>query len=90
MKWGLKGGISIDTDSGPVGYVLWCCGSRSQDFFIFIQIGSGHTVYVSDIDVRVKEQPSCEEMPTMILKNGPTGIYGKITKAEQCPAKLWP
>ena len=61
-----------------------------KTFFIFIQIGSGHTVYVSDIDVRVKEQPSCEEMPTMILKNGPTGIYGKITKAEQCPAKLWP
>ena len=25
-------------------YVLWCCGSRSQDFFTFIQIGSGHTV----------------------------------------------
>ena len=44
MKWGLKGGISIDTDSGPHGYVLWCCGSRSQDFFTFIQIGSGHTV----------------------------------------------
>ena len=40
MKWCLKGGISIDTDSGP----LWCCGSRSQDFFTFIQIGSWHTV----------------------------------------------
>ena len=33
-------GISINTDSGPLGYVLWCCGSRSQDFFTFIQIGS--------------------------------------------------
>ena len=44
MKWGLKGGISIDTDSGPLGYVLWCCGSRSQDFFTFIQIGPGHTM----------------------------------------------
>ena len=44
MKWVLKGGISIDTDSGPLGYVLWCCGSRGQDFFIFIQFGSGHTV----------------------------------------------
>ena len=44
MKWGLKGGISINTDSGPLGYVLWCCGNRSQDFFTFIQIGSGHTV----------------------------------------------
>ena len=26
MKWGLKGGISIDADSGPPRYVLWCCG----------------------------------------------------------------
>ena len=26
---------SIDTDSGPHGYVLWCSGSRSQDFFYF-------------------------------------------------------
>ena len=26
----------------PLGYVLWCCGSRSQDFFTFIQTGSGH------------------------------------------------
>ena len=43
IKWGMKGGISIDVDSGPLGYVLWCCGSRSQDFFTFIQIGSGHT-----------------------------------------------
>ena len=44
MKWVLKGGISIDADSGPPRYVLWCCGSKSQDFFTFIQIGSGHTV----------------------------------------------
>ena len=22
MKWGLKGGISVDTDSGPLGYIL--------------------------------------------------------------------
>ena len=44
MKWGLKGGISIDTDSGPHEYLLWWCGSRSQDFFTFIQIGSDHTV----------------------------------------------
>ena len=43
MKWGLKGGISIATDFGPLGYVLWCCGSGSQGFFTFIQIGSGHT-----------------------------------------------
>ena len=35
MKWGLKGGISINTDSGPLGYVLWCCGSRSSRLFYF-------------------------------------------------------
>ena len=44
MKRGLKGGISIDADYGHLGYALWCCGSRSQDFLTFIQIGSGHTV----------------------------------------------
>ena len=31
--------ISIDTDSGPLGYGLSYCGSRSEDFFTFIQIG---------------------------------------------------
>ena len=41
---GLKGGISIDADSGPHGYVLWCCGSRSQDFFTFIQVGPGQSI----------------------------------------------
>ena len=40
----LKGGISIDADSGHLWYVLCCCGSRSQDFLTFIQICSGHTV----------------------------------------------
>ena len=28
MKWGLKGGISIDTDSWPLGYVLWASKER--------------------------------------------------------------
>ena len=42
---GLKGGISIDADSGPLGYVLWCCGSESWDFFTFIQICSSRTVW---------------------------------------------
>ena len=32
----LKGGISIDADSGPLGYILWCCGSESQDFFLLL------------------------------------------------------
>ena len=31
--------ISIDADSGPLGYVLWRCGSISQDFYTFIQMG---------------------------------------------------
>ena len=44
VNLGLKGGISIDADSGLIGYVLWCCGSRSRDFLNFIQIGSGHTM----------------------------------------------
>ena len=44
MEWGLKGGISIDADSGPPGYVLWCCGGICQENFTFIHIGSGHTV----------------------------------------------
>ena len=46
MKWGLKGGISIDADSGPPRYVLWCCGGIYHQPDIFIQIGSGHTVNV--------------------------------------------
>ena len=45
MKWGLKGGISIDADSGPLRYVLWCCGSICHQLFTFIQIYSGHTVW---------------------------------------------
>ena len=39
MKWGLKGGISIDTDSGPLGYVFWCCGSRSWEVLTFFRLG---------------------------------------------------
>ena len=42
--WGLKGWISIDADSGPLRYILWCCGSRHQEEFTFIQIGLSHTV----------------------------------------------
>ena len=43
MKWGLKGGISIDADSGPPRYVLSCCGGICCQPDTFIQIGSGHT-----------------------------------------------
>ena len=35
MNLGLKGGISIDADFGPLGYVLWNCGSRSWEVFTF-------------------------------------------------------
>ena len=44
MKWGLKGGISIDADSGPPRYVLWCCGGICHQVLTFFQIGCGHTV----------------------------------------------
>ena len=44
---GLKGGISIDADSGPLRYVLWCCGGICHQPDTFIQIGSGHTVGLS-------------------------------------------
>ena len=44
MKWGLKGGISIDADSGPPRYVLWCCGGICHQPDTFIKVGCGHTV----------------------------------------------
>ena len=49
MKWGLKGGISIDADSGPPRYVLWCCGGICHEVLTFIQIGCGHTVINSQL-----------------------------------------
>ena len=45
MKWGLKEGISIDADSGPPRYVLWCCGGICHQLLTFFQIGCGHTVH---------------------------------------------
>ena len=44
MKWGLEGGISIDADSGPPRYVLWCCGGMYHQPDTFVQIGSDHNV----------------------------------------------
>ena len=44
MKWGLKGGISIDADSGPPRYVLWCCDGICHQVLTFFKIGSGYTV----------------------------------------------
>ena len=50
MKWGLKGGISIDADSGPPRYVLWCCGGICHQPDTFIQSVSGHTVWISKVE----------------------------------------
>ena len=44
MKCGLKEGISIDADFGPIGYVLWWCGSKSWEVCTFFQICSDHAV----------------------------------------------
>ena len=44
MKWGLKGGISIDADSGPPRYVLWSCSVIFHYFLTFVQNGYGRTV----------------------------------------------
>ena len=44
MKWGLKGGISIEADSGPPRYVLWCCGGICHQLPNFFKIGCCHTV----------------------------------------------
>ena len=45
MKWGLKEGNTIDADSGPLRYFLWCCVSICQELFTFIYTGFGHTVH---------------------------------------------
>ena len=50
---GLKWGTLIDADSGPLGYVLWCCGSRRWEVFTFFQIDSGHTV----VELKLKMVP---------------------------------
>ena len=46
-KKGLKGGISIDADSGPPRYILWCCGCICHQPHTFFKIGSDHTVLES-------------------------------------------
>ena len=47
----LKGGISIDADSGPPRYVLWCCGGICHQPDTLIKIGSRHTVQCHFISV---------------------------------------
>ena len=34
----------MDADSGPLRYVLWCCGGICHQPDTFIQIGPGRTV----------------------------------------------
>ena len=43
--WSEREKFSIDANSGPLRYVLWCCGSICHQPFTFIQIYSGHTVW---------------------------------------------
>ena len=38
IKKGLKGGISIDADSGPPRYVLWCCGGICHQLLFFLRL----------------------------------------------------
>ena len=40
LKWSLKGGISIDTDSGPLRYVFWCWGSISLQFSVLFSLAT--------------------------------------------------
>ena len=46
MKWGLKGEISIDADSGPPKYVLWCCWF---DCYCIGQIYVGNFAKICDL-----------------------------------------
>ena len=55
MKWGL----SIDADSGPPRYVLWCCGGICHELLTFFQIGCGHTVYNFSHDFRYNCRHDC-------------------------------
>ena len=43
----MNGEILVDGDSGPLGYVLWYCGSRSQEESTLIQIKPGHIVVMN-------------------------------------------
>ena len=49
-----KGGISIDADSGPLRYVLWCCDSICHQLFSFIQVGSGHAVEDAEYNLTLR------------------------------------
>ena len=51
MKWGLKGGVSIDADYRPPGYVLWCCGGVCHQPDTFIKVGCGHTVRLAHYQI---------------------------------------
>ena len=77
MKWGLKGEISIDVDSGPPSYVLWCCGGFCHQPDSFFQIVSGHIVNSRVYNTRDTNHVSGKMDPhskkfslTSVLNNG--------------------
>ena len=72
MYWvnlGLKGVISIDADSGPPRYVLWCCSGICHQVLIFFQIVCGHTV-----DIQV-ESTKAEKWVTFVKKRKAVLFY---------------
>ena len=86
MKWGLKGGISIDADSGPPRYVLWCCGGIYHQPDTFFKIGSGHTVRGSftifhHLALFCKNEAALEYT---IFEMTPTNIKKKYVNWSQC------
>ena len=82
MKWGLKGCVSINADSGPLRYVLWCCSSICHQLFTFIQIYSGHTV-ISDIKSNLLQQICSRYLHTKSRTSEDIdGPLHKITKGD--------
>ena len=51
-------------------YKLWCCGSKSQEEFTFIQIGSGHTVNSGIINNKVTSLEQLSLAEPKIYENG--------------------
>ena len=73
MKWGLKGGISIDTDTGPLGYVYFdaMVVEVEKYIFTFFQIGCGHTVRATLYSII---WPSLQTRPACILNDLPPSV----------------
>ena len=63
---GLKRGLSIDADSGPLGYLLWCSGSRS---WLWPYCGSysckprnNTTLKMSSFDKKLQCSKNCQSL----------------------------